>query len=160
MKSRKSQMPETEASCERCNADVTADSEFCPHCGILFEGASDVRCEVDGQNAAAGVCVLCQTLVCRSCGTEVAGRFRCHSHAAVEVAMDFANVYESKVLANVDLVRAVLAQAGFVVIDQYLDPKPGVAAPLKLFVPIPQYCEAASLVEGYRPAEFPSDPKR
>ncbi len=51
-----------------CGDEVTEDSDFCPHCGVLFAEAGDVFCDEHQQKPATGVCIICRKVFCEECG--------------------------------------------------------------------------------------------
>ena len=98
--------------CPRCGEDVTPDSDFCPHCGILFLETGDVHCELHPGEKAVGVCILCRRTVCRRCSVQRSRRIHCVEHKDIEVVQDWALVFSSSDIADAELVKSVLENAG------------------------------------------------
>lgn len=143
-------------SCTHCGGDVTPDSDFCVHCGVLFEKKS--ACETHPERSAVAVCVLCHRLMCSDCARETNRRFFCEKHSTVEVEEGWALVFQSLDLFEASLVRTKLGGAGISVSVQndhsigffgFMDTPIGrtnLDYPVKIFVPFDQYLLASQLL--------------
>ena len=94
--------------CSYCGEEITADSDFCPHCGMLFAEAGAVFCDLHPLEPGAGVCIICRKLCCEECGAKVRGRFFCSAHRKVKVEQDWAEVFRSTEISDAELVKSVL----------------------------------------------------
>ena len=154
-------------SCSACNEEITPDSEFCPHCGVLFDGAADEKCDTHTSNLARGICIICRKLVCGECGKVVYGRRFCLEHQNVEVQQDWARVFQSSDINDSGLVKALLESTGFKVLGQNFEPvgyvwdgggdspvsRSNVSRPAKVFVPIPEYLRAEEALREWKSGE-------
>jgi len=105
-------MPEFKR-CENCEREITADSDFCPHCGFLCEGSGKVACDLHPLNEAIGVCIVCQRPLCELCGEINEDRLFCPDHLDVVVEDDWAEVMKSTDINEAELSKAILESAGF-----------------------------------------------
>jgi RNA polymerase subunit RPABC4/transcription elongation factor Spt4 len=151
-------------TCSKCNEEVTADSDFCPHCGTLFITVKNVFCDEHPTKSALGVCIICQKLVCDKCGDKVHGRIFCVLHRKVKVEQDWAEVFRSTDISDAELVKSVLESAGQKVSVQNFNSmgfiwdgggdspisRSNINKPAKVFVPIPEYLDAIKVVEEWR----------
>jgi hypothetical protein len=151
-------------TCHKCSDEVTADSDFCPHCGTLFVDGKDVFCDEHSKKSALGVCIICQKLVCDECGDKVHGRIFCMLHCKVKVQQDWAEVFRSTDISDAELVKSVLKSTGQKVSVQNFNSigfiwdgggdspisRSNINKPAKVFVPIPEYLEAMKVVEEWR----------
>ncbi len=147
-------------TCPNCEGEVTLDSDFCPHCGVLFEETKDVFCETHQQEMATGVCIICRRLVCPRCSSRRGGRTFCADHAKVEVSQDWAMVYKSTEINDAELVKSVLQSAQHKVLVQNFNSvgyawdgggdspqsRSNLGRPAKVFVPIPEYEDALRVI--------------
>lgn len=149
-------------SCPECGEEITSDSEFCPHCGILFEGDEEVYCEYHPEREAGGLCIICRILLCKECAVNVHGRLFCVEHSTLEVQQDWVNVFESDDPIQANLVCTTLKEVGVQALPQNI---PFVSSgPLlvdepvlrmmsgkkaKVFVPIPLYLQALDALEDW-----------
>jgi RNA polymerase subunit RPABC4/transcription elongation factor Spt4 len=151
-------------TCYHCGGEVTNDSDFCPHCGVLFETGEEVFCDLHPQEQAVAVCVICRTVLCSDCCRVVAGRAFCVAHRGVQVQEDWAEVYRSTEITEAELVKAILESAGKKVLVQNFNSmgfvwdgggdssisRSNVNKPAKVFVPIPEYLEALQAVTEWK----------
>ena len=142
--------------CPSCTEDITPDSDFCPHCGILLEPAGAVACDRHPGNEAFGVCIICRRVCCKECLAANRGRLFCTDHKKVRVEEDWAEVFRSTEIAEAELVKSVLEAAGHKVLVQNFNSigfawdgggdspvsRSNINKPAKVFVPIPEYLEA------------------
>jgi len=154
-------------SCSSCNEEVTPDSEYCPHCGVLFESAAGEKCDTHPANPAQGICIICRKLVCEECGKVVHGRHFCLDHKSVEVQQDWARVFQSTEINDSGLVKAFLESNGFKVLGQNFAPigyvwdgggdsaisRSNISKPAKVFVPIPEYLRAEEALKEWKSGE-------
>ena len=96
--------------CSHCKELVGADSDFCPNCGELF--VKDIFCAEHQDNPAIGVCIICSTPICKSCGQRTDNHFLCHLNSDYEIYEGMANVYASSDAVKVDLAKDVLVKRG------------------------------------------------
>ena len=153
--------------CSHCGGEVTDDSDFCPHCGILFPPAQNALCDTHQMTNATGVCVICRKLVCTKCSKTVHGRILCLDHQDVELQQDWANVFESTEINDAELIKSVLEKGQFRVLVQNFgsigyawdgggdspQSRSNLMRPAKVFVPIPEYTEALNAVQGWQSSE-------
>jgi hypothetical protein len=151
-------------SCSSCNEEVTPDSEFCPHCGVLFDGAAEEKCDTHPAKLAEGICIICRKLICDECGKVVHGRHFCFEHNTVEVQQDWAKVFQSSDINDSGLVKALLETNGFKVLGQNFEPigyvwdgggdsaisRSNISKPAKVFVPIPEYLRAEEVLREWK----------
>jgi hypothetical protein len=96
--------------CEKCDAEVAEDAEFCPACGALF--MDGVVCQEHPAVGAEGACVICQTFCCEECGGEKSSIFLCNSHSEYEVMEGMARVYGTADTLQAHYIASCLEQAG------------------------------------------------
>lgn len=142
--------------CPECGGEVTSDSDFCPHCGELFEGSDALRCSFHPQNRAVAVCIICQRTVCEECGKKKQNRWLCPDHSNVTVEQDWALIFQSPDINEAELVKSVLESIGKKVVARNFGPnnvvwegggdslfsRQALNRLAKLFVPIPEYDDA------------------
>jgi hypothetical protein len=75
-------------TCGNCGDNVTVDSDYCPHCGILFDQAPPTACENHYDTQADGVCIICGKVLCDECLVKRNKRSFCADHCGVEVEGD------------------------------------------------------------------------
>ena len=157
--------------CSACGEDVTPDSDFCPHCGVLFRDADEERCELHPETKASGVCIICRRLVCRECDKTVNGRRFCRDHQGVVVQQDWALVFQSTDINESGLAKSFLESNGFKVLVQNFEPvgyvwdgggdsaisRSNISKPAKVFVPIPEYLRAAEAFKEWNSGRIDSD---
>jgi hypothetical protein len=160
-------MNEEIGHCWRCNQEVTSDSDFCPHCGTLFEQTGILSCPNHPGERAVGVCIIDREPGCGSCLKPVTGKFLCTEHEEVEVRQDWAIAFESTDINEAELVKSVLASNGFTVHVQnfnsigfvwdgggdYSVSRSNIGKPAKIFVPIPEYLKAIEVIKEWSSAE-------
>lgn len=160
-------MNEAFEHCGRCNEEVTPDSDFCPHCGKLFERAGILSCPIHPGERAVGVCIIDREPGCGRCLKAVAGKFLCAEHQDVEVRQDWAAAFESSDINEAELVKSVLESNGFTVHVQnfnsigfvwdgggdYSLSRSNIGKPAKVFVPIPEYLKAIEVIHEWSSAE-------
>lgn len=153
--------------CTDCGREITADSDFCAHCGALTEAGSGARCERHPAKPAVAVCIICRTTVCDTCMVQTRGRRFCGDHASVRVEQDWALVFDSPDINDAELVRSVLESGGFHVVVRNFGPNTAVWEGggdsfysrhalnrlAKVFVPIPEYLDAAKAYREWKAAE-------
>lgn len=156
-------MPEYK-NCTNCDGEVTPDSDFCPHCGVLFENAGTVVCERHPDRKAVSVCIICRVLVCEHCKASAGNRTFCSDHKGIEVQQDWANVFQSTDINDAELVKSLLEAAEFHIQVQNFNPigfvwdgggdsslsRSALSKPAKIFVPIPEYLEALEAVNEWK----------
>jgi hypothetical protein len=154
-------------TCPYCSEEVTADSDFCPHCGTLFVDGKDVMCDEHPAKSALGVCIICRKLVCDECGMETGRRFFCSAHRKVEVREDWAEVFRSTEVADAELIKSLLESTGLKVLGQNFNSigfvwdgggdspisRSNINKPAKVFVPIPEYLQAMEVIYDWRSSQ-------
>jgi hypothetical protein len=149
--------------CPTCGSECSADSDFCPSCGAMFESAGQVACTRHPARPAIAVCVLCQETVCKDCAVSEHGRTLCKTHSLVKIEQDYALVYSSSDINDAELARAVLDSRGFDVVVRDFTPigyvwdgagdSPFSRSMLrklaKVFVPIPDYMRAVVVLNEW-----------
>jgi hypothetical protein len=157
--------------CAYCGEEITDDSDFCPHCGVLFAEAGDVFCDLHQQKPATGICIICRKLCCKECGAKVHGRFFCSVHRKVKVEQDWAEVFRSTEIADAELVKSVLESTGHKVQVQNFNSigfvwdgggdspisRSNINKPAKVFVPIPEYLNAVKEIVEWKSSEIDID---
>ena len=96
--------------CARCNNEVKAEDDFCPHCGELF--ADRVFCSQHPQIEATGVCIICSLPCCSDCGGLVFNRFLCDHHSKYEIYEGTVRVYGVLDDLAAQYAKSCLEQAG------------------------------------------------
>ena len=151
-------------TCENCERESTADSDFCPHCGFLFETGEKVACDAHPLSDAIGVCIICQTPLCDVCGEMNEDRLFCSEHLDVVVVDEWAGVVTSTDVNDAELARAVLESAGFHVQvrdfgsigfawdgggDSSLS-RSQLGKPARVFVPVSEYLQARETLREWK----------
>jgi len=150
--------------CSNCGEEVTWDSDFCPHCGVIFEAAGGVKCDDHPERAAGGICIICRKLVCNKCGVRKHGRTFCREHKEIEVQQDWARIFQSTDINDAELVKSVLQEAGYTVQVQNFSSigfiwegggdsslsRSALSKPAKIFVPIPEYLNASKVLQAWK----------
>ena len=151
-------------NCPKCTEEITDDSDFCPHCGVLFAGASGQLCDQHPQRPATGICIICRKLLCQDCNKAARGRVFCSEHRNIEVQQDWARVFQSTEINESQMVRGFLEGAGHKVLVQNFAPvgfvwdgggdsalsRSALSKPAKIFVPIPEYLKASESLEEWK----------
>jgi hypothetical protein len=154
-------------NCSYCGEEITEDSDFCPHCGVLFTKSGQESCDLHTLEPGAGVCIICRKLCCEECGAKVRGRFFCSAHRKVKVEQDWAEVFRSTEISDAELVKSVLESAGHKVLVQNFHSigfiwdgggdspisRSNINKPAKVFVPIPEYLDAAEEIVEWKSSE-------
>lgn len=157
--------------CSYCGEEITADSDFCPHCGVLFAEAGKVFCDLHLLEPCVGICIICHKLCCEACGAEVRGRFLCSAHRKVKVEQDWAEVFRSTEISDAELVKSILESAGQKVLVQNFNSigfiwdgggdspisRSNINKPAKIFVPIPEYLDAIEEIVEWKSSETTFD---
>ena len=163
-------MPEL-IKCHYCGGEITPDSDFCPHCGVLFAEAGEVFCDVHQQKPAASVCIICRKVCCDECGGKVRGRYFCSTHRKVKVEQDWAEVFRSTEIRDAELVKSVLESTGHKVLVHNFNSigfiwdgggdspisRSNINKPAKVFVPIPEYLDAVKEIADWKSSETDID---
>jgi hypothetical protein len=153
--------------CNYCREEITADSDFCPHCGAIFIRETEVFCDEHPQKKAVGVCIICHKVCCEECGSEVDGRSFCFLHEEVKVEQDWAIVADTSDIAEAEMVRSLLESQGHKVQLQNFNSigyiwggggdspvsRSNINKPARVFVPIPEYLEAVKELEEWRSSQ-------
>lgn len=143
-------------NCSYCKEEITKDSDYCPHCGIIFEKAGTFFCDEHKTEPATGVCIICRKVFCKNCGVEVRGRRFCLPHRKVKVQQDWAEIFRSTEIFDAEQVKALLESLGHKVQVQNFNSigfiwdgggdspisRSNINKPAKVFVPIPEYLDA------------------
>ncbi len=151
-------------SCEHCGEEVTVDSDFCPHCGFLFEGPDPVRCDKHPATEALGVCIICRTSVCSECGTVHRNRLFCATHKNLVVIQDWVKIVESTDVYEAEMAKSLLEENGLHVQPQNFGSvgfvwdgggelplaRKQLGQPAKIFVPIPEYEKALEVLSDWK----------
>jgi RNA polymerase subunit RPABC4/transcription elongation factor Spt4 len=154
--------------CPKCTEEVTRDSDFCPHCGVLFSGARGQMCDSHTDQLATGVCIICTKLVCGSCISVVRGRTFCSNHRKVIVEQDWVRIFQSTDINESEMIRAFLESSGYKVLVRDFAPvgyvwdgggdsavsRSNMGKPAKIFVPIPEYLKAKESLEEWKSGAF------
>jgi len=153
--------------CGDCGNEITADSDFCPHCGALTGLTEQIVCGRHPDRQAAAVCIICRSPLCDSCAVIKRGKWFCKDHASVRVEQDWALVFESPDINKAELARSVLDAGGFHVVVRNFGPNTAVWEGggdslfsrqqlnrlAKVFVPIPEYLNALQSLMEWEKAE-------
>jgi hypothetical protein len=154
--------------CSYCGEEITDDSDFCPHCGVLFTKAGQEFCDLHTLEPGAGVCIICRKLCCEECGTKVRGRFLCSAHRKVKVEQDWAEIFRSTEISDAELVKSILESAGHKVLVQNFNSigfildgggdspisRSNINKPAKVYVPIPEYLDAVEEIVEWKSSEI------
>jgi len=152
--------------CENCFESVTAESEFCVHCGVLIS-EDDFFCERHLESKAIAVCVICRRLMCESCAKKKGVKMLCEEHEKIEISEDWAVAFQSVDYYEANIVRGKLESAGITVnprnnasigfiADGFIEGPIGrsiLKYPVKVFVPLDQYLNAIEIVKEEFPPE-------
>ena len=152
--------------CGNCSERVTAESDFCIHCGVLLS-EDNFSCEKHLSSKAIAVCVICRRLMCDECTKKKAGRMFCDDHKNVEISEDWAVAFQSVDYYEANIVRGKLESAGITVnprnntsigfiADGFIEGAIGrsiLKYPVKVFVPLDQYLSAVEIVNEEFPLE-------
>jgi hypothetical protein len=153
--------------CSYCGEEITDDSDFCPHCGVLFTKAGQEFCDLHTLEPGAGVCIICRKLCCEECGTKVRGRFLCSAHRKVKVEQDWAEIFRSTEISDAELVKSILESAGHKVLVQNFNSigfiwdgggdspisRSNINKPAKVYVPIPEFLDAVEEIIEWKSSE-------
>ena len=153
--------------CANCDGEVTEDSDFCPHCGRLFEQTGTAFCDSHSDETATGVCIVCRRLLCNKCGSRKSGRWFCNDHKNVAVEQDWALVFESPDINEAELAKSFLQSVGVHVVVRNFGPntvvwdgggdslfsRQALNRQAKLFVPIPEYEQSRQALEEWDSAK-------
>ncbi|MBN1398829.1 MAG: zinc-ribbon domain-containing protein [Bacteroidetes bacterium] len=153
--------------CSYCSEEITDDSDFCPHCGALYIRDAEIYCDEHPQNKAGGVCIICHKVCCDECGVEVDGRSFCLVHQNVKVEQDWAEVFESSEISDAEMVKSFLESIGHKVLGHNFNSmgfiwggggdspvsRSNINKPVRVFVPIPEYLDAARELEEWRSSQ-------
>jgi Putative prokaryotic signal transducing protein len=134
-------------TCANCSNEVTDDSDFCPHCGYLFKEAPPVHCETDLGQEATGVCIICNKLVCPRCQEVQNKHLFCIEHCSVQVEQDWASVFESNNVVDVEMQKDYLESNGIQTVMQNFGMHIRHPGAIRLFVPIPDYLRAKKMLD-------------
>ena len=134
-------------TCSNCSEEVTTDSDFCPQCGYLFKEAPVVHCERDFNQEASGVCIICQKVVCPRCREVRNHRLFCIEHKDVLVQENWALVFESHDVVDVELMKSYLDANGIQALVQNMGMRAKSRGSARVFVPIPEYLAAKKTLE-------------
>ncbi len=151
-------------NCPECDGEVTVDSDFCPHCGVLFSESDSLFCDVHQDQRATGVCIICRRLVCQRCIKKHDGRTFCEDHREVEVRQDWALVFESTEINEAELAKSVLESSQHKVLVQNFGSigyawdgggdspvsRSNLGRPAKVYVPIPEYVDAMKTIQDWQ----------
>jgi hypothetical protein len=145
--------------CPRCATEYVGRG--CPACGALAER---IPCDVHGDRAAAGRCVVCGRLVCDECeGAEQQRAFLCAEHRGVRVTDGWAEVYTTTSEVEAQLLRDDLRAQGIDAQvlsqrDMMFSVDLGELSIVRLLVPVWTYAEAVEAVKAHlegQPEEMP-----
>ncbi len=138
-------MPEFD-TCGNCGKEISADSDFCPHCGVLFEHTTGVACETHPDREATRTCVICYQLMCEECRAPSSDRYLCMEHREAELLDDWAKVFQSPNEAEAELVKGLLESFNFrsVILRNRIQE----AQVVKVFVPLPDYSTAVEFLQS------------
>jgi hypothetical protein len=154
-------------TCSNCEGSLLDDSEFCPHCGYLLT-ETPLFCELHASKEAAGVCIICQRLVCDMCSEESERRVFCLDHLEVVVDGDWAEVFRSTDVNEAELAKSLLLDAKHHVEVQSFGSvgfawdgggdspmsRSNLNNPAKIFVPIDEYLKAKEVLDEWRNASI------
>ena len=96
--------------CNRCDHEVTADSDFCPNCGNLF--VEVIMCSTGDNHPAEGCCVICGSPYCKNHGKLYQYSFMCDEHSGLECFQGMARVFGSSDFLEVNFYNDCLSKAG------------------------------------------------
>jgi len=104
-------MPEY-VPCSECGEEITPDSDFCPHCGVMYDGNETAQCEKHPDRNGTALCIICRRVLCEKCTCTSEGRRFCNEHESVRVEQDWAVVFESPDPAEAKLVKSFFDSVG------------------------------------------------
>lgn len=158
------QLHEISSVCRYCKEELTEDSDYCPHCGYLFNEHLVITCGIHNDRAAIGVCVVCEKPLCSMCANAVSGRLLCADHSEVQIIGEWAGVFESLNQVDVELAKGLLEKEGvqcqtytqsdvpLAIFSSLISPQWKTyshhgAYLLKLFVPLPELERAGKVLQ-------------
>lgn len=103
---------EEENSCHHCGEGVSAQDQFCLHCGYLKNVNFVAPCQNHRDRPSIGVCVLCRKELCKDCAGERNDRLRCAGHYEVEIREEWAAVFGSADSVELTFAREILESEG------------------------------------------------
>ena len=112
-------MPEY-INCSSCSEEITEDSDYCPHCGIIFRETENSVCERHAPRQASGVCIICHKVMCPECCVKRQNKVFCSEHAEIEVQQDWALVYQSTEISESELIKSILESSDIRCSDRIL----------------------------------------
>ena len=153
--------------CPSCGEEITEDSDFCPHCGTVFENAPSIPCDDHSQKTAVAVCIICRKLLCEECAHVKSGRRFCLEHRSVKVEQDWALLYQSADVNEAELARSFLESINQRMVTRNFQAQGSIwdgggdslvsrqvlNSPAKIFVPIPDYVQAKRSLDEWKSAE-------
>ena len=153
--------------CPICGEEVTKDSDFCPHCGVVYAESEPVQCEDHPDRKGESLCIICHRVLCKECTRSREGRRFCQDHKSVNVEQDWAQIYQSSEINEAGLVKSVLENAEFHVQVQNFNSigfvwdgggdsaqsRSNIGKPAKVFVPIPEYLNAEVALREWESGE-------
>lgn len=154
-------------TCSNCQGGITADSDFCPHCGYLLTDEK-LFCELHETKEASGVCIVCRRLVCEMCSEESERRVLCLDHLEIVIDGDWAEVFRSTDVNDAELAKSLLLDARLHVEVQNFgsvgyawdgggdnpQSRSNLNNPAKVFVPLDEYVTAKALLDDWRNADI------
>ncbi|MGA9115686.1 MAG: hypothetical protein WB626_02815 [Bacteroidota bacterium] len=152
--------------CVRCSGSLPPGADYCPRCGVLLAPAHPA-CDLHPDREAAGVCVLCERLLCGECAWRAGARSVCAAHAGVFFRGEWVEVFRSSEVAEADMARAVLESEGCPVHTVDFGPvgyvwegggehplsRSALNKPARVLVPIPEFLRAEKTLNEWRSAE-------
>ena len=141
--------------CENCDEPITAETTYCPHCGVLLgwsaEGDRRIACDTHRENDAVGRCVICKKIVCEECAVRKRGKYFCSNDKHVDMAFDWVTVYTTGTEYEADMIAANLESSGiparvYVQNDQMFVATIGDLAVTKFMVPTEVADEAKNYI--------------
>ncbi|MGA7160706.1 MAG: zinc ribbon domain-containing protein [Bacteroidota bacterium] len=152
--------------CGNCFESVTAESDFCVHCGNLLS-EEVFFCGKHPESKAIAVCVICRRLICKVCAKKKGVKMLCEEHIKVEISEDWVVAFQSFDYYEANIVRGKLESAGITVnprnnasigfiADGFIEGPIGrtiLKYPVKVFVPLDQYLKAVEIVQEEFPLE-------
>lgn len=154
-------------TCSSCGEEVYADSDYCPHCGGINNVPPGLACVNHTVREVSGVCIICRNPFCEECLIVISGRKFCEEHHQVEVAQDWAKVFESTEVHEAEFVRSLLESNAYKVLVQNFQSigfmwyggesplsREQIGRPAKVFVPIPEFLSALKTIVDWQKSEI------
>ena len=98
--------------CPECGILSSDDVFFCSACGVIFNDADEIHCNLHPERTAAGICSVCWKTVCAACLVRRDGKIYCSKEHADFSAANLL-LGTSIMIEEADIIVANLRESGF-----------------------------------------------